>query len=66
MALFDMANPAGGLLSGMTAQAFFVTESASAVLAMPFTARNEARIMGRDGVIRTFAFATGLRSHSKR
>ncbi len=41
VALFDIANAGGELLSGMTAQVFFVTESAADVLAVPVSALDD-------------------------
>ena len=40
-ALFDIQNPEGALLSGMTAQVFFVTEAASDVLSVPIAALDD-------------------------
>lgn len=65
-ALFDIANPGGELLSGMTAQVFFVTEAAQGVLSVPIAALDD------DGSLRVMANgraerrtpATGMRTRA--
>ena len=67
VALFDIANPKGDLLSGMTAQVFFVTESADQVLVVPAAALDEQgalRVLRADGTVETRKPALGLRTRS--
>lgn len=67
VALFDIANTGGELLSGMTAQVFFVTESAGDVLAIPVSALAEdgsLRVRTANGTLETRLPETGLRTRS--
>ncbi len=67
VALFDVANAGGELLSGMTAQVFFVTESAEGVLAVPAAALDEGgavRVLGPGGAVETRRPQIGLRTRS--
>lgn len=67
LALFDIANPKGDLLSGMSAQVFFVTESADQVLVVPAAALDEQgalRVLRADGTVETRKPALGLRTRS--
>lgn len=67
VALFDIANPGGALLSGMTAQVFFVTESAADVLAIPVSALDEegaVRVLSAAGTPETRHPRTGMRTRS--
>ena len=61
-ALFDVENT-GALRSGMTAQVFFVTESARYALVVPVAALSEngvARVLGADGTLEERRVETGL------
>lgn len=67
VALFDIANPDGELLSGMTAQVFFVTESVTDALAVPVAALEDGdmlRIEVAGGAAETRAVETGMRTRS--
>lgn len=67
VALFDIVNPGGELLSGMTAQVFFVTESAADVLAIPVSALDEdgaVQVLNRAGTPETRHPRTGMRTRS--
>lgn len=67
VALFDVANPEGALLSGMTAQVFFVTESAGDVLTVPVGALQDdgsLRVQDASGRIETRQPETGMRTRA--
>ncbi len=67
VALFDIANAGGELLSGMTAQVFFVTESAADVLAVPVSALDDdgsLRVQTPGGALETRHPATGMRTRA--
>lgn len=67
IALFDIANPQGELLSGMTAQVYFVTSSAAGVPSIPISALDDdgsVRVQRADGTLETRNPVTGLRTRS--
>lgn len=67
VALFDVENPEGALLPGMTAQVFFVTERAAGVLTVPVAAlAPDGRVQVQDGAgrIATRQPATGMRTRA--
>lgn len=64
-ALFQVDNPGGELFAGMTAQVFFVQQSARDVLTIPLSALDDqgrVRVMGAAGQISSRAIETGLRT----
>ncbi|MDF3607614.1 efflux RND transporter periplasmic adaptor subunit [Paracoccus sp. DMF-8] len=64
-ALFQVANPGGELFAGMTAQVFFVSQSAPGVLAIPLSAldeRGQVRVMDGAGQISRREIGIGLRT----
>lgn len=67
VALFDVENPEGVLLPGMTAQVFFVTESQAAVLTVPVAALEpdgSLRVLDAQGRTQTRRPATGMRTRA--
>lgn len=64
-ALFQIANPGGELFAGMTAQVFFVSQSAPDVLAVPLSALDEqgrVRVMDGTGQVSHREIGIGLRT----
>lgn len=66
VALFDVQNAGGALLPGMTAQAFFVTESATQVLTVPVSALEGGRVRVQDasGRVEARRVETGMRTRA--
>ena len=66
VALFDVQNAGGALLPGMTAQAFFVTESAAQVLTVPVSALEGGlvRVQDASGRVEARRVETGMRTRA--